>query len=69
MAGKIDYNQALDLVLSPQADTPRHHETCEMIIRLYFDEFLPAWNELLKCLENLNLAQAEFKRRVKESNA
>jgi hypothetical protein len=33
-----------------------------MIIRLYFDEFLPAWDELLKRLANLNSVQAEFKR-------
>jgi hypothetical protein len=62
MAGKINYNQALDLVISTPNDTPRHHETCEMIIRLYFDEFLPAWDELLKRLANLNSVQAEFKR-------
>jgi hypothetical protein len=66
MAGKIDYNQALDLVISPPIDTPRHHETCEMIIRLYFDEFLPAWDELLTRLANLNSVEAQFKRRSGE---
>jgi hypothetical protein len=38
-----------------------------MIIRLYFDEFLPAWDELLKRLANLNSVQAQFKRSYEKS--
>jgi hypothetical protein len=37
-----------------------------MIIRLYFDEFLPAWDELLTRLANLNSVEALFKRRSGE---
>jgi hypothetical protein len=37
-----------------------------MIIRLYFDEFLPAWDELLTRLANLNSVEAQFKRRSGE---
>jgi hypothetical protein len=52
MVGQIDYNQALDLAIgAQQKDSPRYHETCEMVIRLYFEEFLPAWDELIKRLE------------------
>jgi hypothetical protein len=66
MTGEIDYNQALDLVISTPKDMSRHHETCEMVIRLYFDEFLPAWDELSKRRENLNSVHAEFRRSYKE---
>lgn len=62
MAGNIDYNQALDLINSTAKDERRHYEICEMVIRLYFDEFLPMWDELLKRLANLNSVQAEFRR-------
>ena len=66
MAGKIDYNQALDLQISTSHGTPRDHETCEMIIRLYFNEFLPNWDELLKRLDDLNSVRDDFKRCYQE---
>ena len=49
MAGKIDDDQAVDLVISTPEDKSRHHETCEMLILLYFEEFLPQWKELMEC--------------------
>jgi hypothetical protein len=48
MAGKIDDAQAIDLVISTPEDKSRHHETCEMLIRLYFEEFLPQWEKLME---------------------
>jgi hypothetical protein len=67
MVGQIDYNQALDLAIgAQQKDSPRYHETCEMVIRLYFEEFLPAWDELIKRLDKMNSVQMDFKQSYKE---
>jgi hypothetical protein len=67
MVGQIDYNQALDLAIgAQQKDSPRYHETCEMVIRLYFEEFLPAWDELIKRLDKMHSVQMDFKQSYKE---
>jgi hypothetical protein len=62
MAGRPDYNQALDLLNSIPNDTPRYHDACEMIIRLYFDEFLAALDALMMRRGDLISVKSEFRR-------
>jgi hypothetical protein len=41
-------------------DQPHYEENCEATIRLYFDEFLPAWEALRKQCDELMLIYAKF---------
>jgi hypothetical protein len=60
MTKVLTYEQADDIKKEAPENTRRDQENCEMIIRLYFAEFLPAWEDLKKRVDELLLIYAEF---------
>jgi hypothetical protein len=48
MTGKLDYNQALDLVIEQDKGTPTHFQKLEMVVTLY-------WPELMSFMDRLKV--------------
>jgi hypothetical protein len=60
MRKNMTYEQADAFKKEALNDTPNYAENCEAIIRLHFDEFLPAWEALWKQYDELMLIYAQF---------
>ena len=54
MRKTMTYEQADAFKKEALNDTPNYAENCEAIIRLHFDEFLPAWEALWKQYDNFD---------------
>jgi hypothetical protein len=54
MVGKLDYNQALDIVNEDKESTEPTFDTIEMLSSLYFPELNSAFQRVLKSLDHLN---------------
>jgi hypothetical protein len=61
MAGKITFNDALDLTIKGSSDNERHHEKLSMLINIYFPHMSPHVDEIGKCREAGNDIIGEFK--------
>jgi hypothetical protein len=62
MVGKLDYNQALDIVNEDKESKEPTFDTVEMLIGLYFPELNSAFQRVLKSLDHLNKIRQMHKR-------
>jgi hypothetical protein len=61
MAGKISYNDALDITINSSGDKERHHETLSMLLNIYFPHLSHLLDDIVKDREAGNDIISEFK--------
>jgi hypothetical protein len=69
MTGKIDYNQALDMVIAQGKDVVHHFDTLNMIILLYWPELIPHLDRVKAMRDEANDVLHEHKRRYLAGHA
>ncbi|MBA2492279.1 MAG: hypothetical protein H0V34_11470 [Gammaproteobacteria bacterium] len=67
MAGKIDYNAALDMTAKGATVEPRHFETLEMLVAIYFPELQGHLDRLLTLRKRANDILEQHKSVCRES--
>lgn len=62
MEGKFDYNQYLDQIIEHGNKSEHNFTRLQMIIKVYFQELLPTYNDLIEIRSELNNISTEHKR-------
>jgi hypothetical protein len=68
MEGKLDYNQALELVIQQNKDDIQFHRI-QMLIDIYFPQHATAFAKLLDCRDEINDILAAHKRAYKSGES
>jgi hypothetical protein len=61
MAGEMDYNQALDIIIKRSSDHKGHAEELFMLVDLYFPEMDKYAKRIIEIRDILNAIQRDFK--------
>jgi hypothetical protein len=62
MSGDMDYDRVLDINAEDKSGSPAHYENLQMLINIYFPEFLPRLGKMLESRDAINGIKASFQK-------